>query len=106
MASGSNMTIDWFDPGWDAVAHNAQMVARIARQGGCRGIMLDPEECGGSNFGFCRKRTPEERGGHTFEQYRSTAPRCASMAGTSSGRSIGNAQTSPFSASWAPASPR
>jgi hypothetical protein len=38
--------IDWFDPEWDAVAHNAQALARVARQGGCVGLMFDPEQYG------------------------------------------------------------
>jgi hypothetical protein len=36
--------IDWFDPEWDAVAHNATILARIAKRGGCVGLMFDAEE--------------------------------------------------------------
>jgi hypothetical protein len=40
----SSPGVDWFDPDWSAVADNAKVMARIARQGGCAGLMLDPEE--------------------------------------------------------------
>lgn len=38
--------IDWFDPQWECVAHNARVLARIAKQGRCVGLMFDPEEYG------------------------------------------------------------
>ncbi len=38
--------IDWFDPEWSAVAHNAGVMARVAKQGGCAGLMFDAEQYG------------------------------------------------------------
>ncbi|HID07835.1 MAG TPA: hypothetical protein EYP10_11900, partial [Armatimonadetes bacterium] len=38
--------IDWFDHEWDAVAHNAKVLARVAKRGGCVGLMFDPEQYG------------------------------------------------------------
>jgi hypothetical protein len=35
--------VDWFDPEWSAVAYNFACLARVAKQGGCKGIMLDTE---------------------------------------------------------------
>ena len=38
---------DWYDDEWWAIVlHNIEQVARIAKQGGCRGILLDMEEYG------------------------------------------------------------
>lgn len=38
---------DWFDDvWWQAVLHNIEQVARVAKEGGCRGILLDMEEYG------------------------------------------------------------
>ena len=38
---------DWFDDAWWAtVLENMEKVARVAKQGGCRGILLDMEEYG------------------------------------------------------------
>ena len=36
-------SVDWFDPEWSAVAHNAACLAKVAKQTGCVGIMFDPE---------------------------------------------------------------
>ena len=48
-------------------AHNAGLFARIARQGGCKGIMFDPE-CYKAGCGTTA--VPREwRKGHTFEEY-------------------------------------
>ena len=35
--------VDWLDPEWSAVAHNAACLAKVAKEGGCVGIMFDPE---------------------------------------------------------------
>ena len=38
---------DWFDDAWwQTVLHNMEQVARVAKEGGCRGILLDMEEYG------------------------------------------------------------
>ena len=42
--------LDWFDPEWSAVAFNAGVLARVAKQGGCVGLMFDPEQYGGLEF--------------------------------------------------------
>jgi hypothetical protein len=39
--------MDWFsDADWDAVTANAGLLARAAREGGCKGIFFDPEPYG------------------------------------------------------------
>ena len=40
-------TMDWFDDAWCAnVAANAGLIATVAKEGGCEGILFDPEEYG------------------------------------------------------------
>ncbi|MDO8585509.1 MAG: beta galactosidase jelly roll domain-containing protein [Armatimonadota bacterium] len=43
-------TIDWYDPNWSVVAHNAACLAKVAKEGGCKGLMLDPEMCDPNNW--------------------------------------------------------
>jgi hypothetical protein len=62
--------VDWFDPDWSIVAHNAACLARVAKQGGCKGIMLDPEMYG-PLVPWSYLVMPEQlRKAHTYEQYR------------------------------------
>ncbi|MDO8589109.1 MAG: hypothetical protein Q7T82_18935 [Armatimonadota bacterium] len=62
--------VDWFDPEWSAIAHNAACLARVAKQGGCKGIMFDPELYG-SVWPWCYARVPEKlRAARTYEIYR------------------------------------
>jgi len=43
----NNEPMDWFDEEWwDAICHNIASVARVAKEGGCRGILIDPEQYG------------------------------------------------------------
>lgn len=60
--------IDWFDPQWTSVAYNAGCLARVAKQGGCKGIMLDLEDYGNSLWGYVNiiRKTNDNR---TFEEY-------------------------------------
>lgn len=41
--------VDWYDPDWSVIAHNAACMAKIAKEGGCKGLMLDPEMCDPNN---------------------------------------------------------
>jgi hypothetical protein len=34
---------DWFDPKWSNICYNASLFARVAKQGGCKGLMFDAE---------------------------------------------------------------
>ena len=46
-------TMDWFDDGWwGNITHNANLLARAAKEGGCEGIMFDPEEYGCRFWGY------------------------------------------------------
>lgn len=36
--------INWFDDEWwDTICHNIRQIAKVAKQGGCRGLLIDPE---------------------------------------------------------------
>ncbi len=39
--------MNWFDDEqWDIIFHNIEAIARVAREGGCRGLLIDPETYG------------------------------------------------------------
>jgi hypothetical protein len=49
----NNATMDWFDDGWWAtIAENGRIQAFLAKEGGCEGILLDPEMYGCSFWGW------------------------------------------------------
>ncbi len=50
--------LDWFDSRWDDVLFNTAVIARIAKEGGCVGLLFDPEE-----YGKNRMWTFSEAGG-------------------------------------------
>lgn len=60
--------IDWFDPEWSSVAYNAACLARVAKLGGCKGIMLDPEDYGNCLWGYTNI-TKKLNDGRSFEEY-------------------------------------
>ncbi len=58
--------VDWFDDDWRAVINNAGIAARIVRDGGLTGILLDVEQYGGHVFRYeTRPGAPVRR----FEEY-------------------------------------
>jgi hypothetical protein len=61
--------VDWFDPGWPQIATNVALLARIAKQGGCKGIMLDAEQY--DRFRMWTYATlPEKlKAAHSFDEY-------------------------------------
>ncbi|MDO8589512.1 MAG: beta galactosidase jelly roll domain-containing protein [Armatimonadota bacterium] len=61
--------VDWFDPEWPAVAHNAACLARVAKRGGCKGICFDPEDYGKCHIWMYSRMPAEWQANHTFEQY-------------------------------------
>lgn len=61
--------IDWFDPEWSAVAHNAACLARVAKLGGCKGIMFDPEDYGKYHIWNYSRMPVEWQANHTFAEY-------------------------------------
>ena len=56
-------SLDWFnDEYWETVLHNARILARIAKQGGCVGLWLDTEQYGRAavwNYPALRKALPD-----------------------------------------------
>lgn len=65
----SSGNVDWFDPGWPHIATNVALLARIAKQGRCKGIMLDAEQY--DRFGMWTYGTlPQKlKAAHSFEEY-------------------------------------
>lgn len=61
--------IDWFDPEWGAVADNAAVLARIARLGGCVGLMFDPEQYGPQAIWSWSRLTEAQRQQRSREEY-------------------------------------
>jgi hypothetical protein len=66
--------VDWFDPDWSIIAHNAACLARVAKRGGCKGLMLDPEMYGEPPKPWSYAKLPERlRKAHTYPEYRDMA---------------------------------
>lgn len=64
---------DWYDDGWwDAIRHNARMVARICKQGGLKGIFFDTEHYHGRCFDYQKQPQKDEK---TYEQFAAQARR-------------------------------
>ena len=61
--------VEWFDPEWSSVAYNAGCLARVAKQGGCKGIMIDPENYGKYPIWSYGKLPAESQAAHTFDEY-------------------------------------
>ncbi|HEX8523907.1 MAG TPA: hypothetical protein VF669_16755 [Tepidisphaeraceae bacterium] len=61
--------LNWFDDAaWATVAHNVRAIAHVAKQGGCAGIMFDPEEYAHPLWSYAR--LPESwRKEHTYAQH-------------------------------------
>lgn len=59
--------VDWFDDrAWAVVRQNFTLAARIARQGGCRGLMFDVEQYEGQLFDYRRQADRETK---PFSEY-------------------------------------
>ncbi|MDO8589110.1 MAG: beta galactosidase jelly roll domain-containing protein [Armatimonadota bacterium] len=66
--------IDWFDPDWSIITHNVACLARVAKQGGCKGLMFDPEMYGEPPTPWSYTKLPENlRKAHTYPEYRDKA---------------------------------
>ncbi len=63
--------IDWFDD-WAAVLHNARLAARIAREGGLKGILLDTEQYEAPLFDYREQR---DHGRRSYLNYAAQARR-------------------------------
>jgi hypothetical protein len=64
--------VDWFDPAWEAIIHNAGITGRLVREGKCKGIFFDIEEYGKEKYGQGRPFQYNYLAGrkkHTFDEY-------------------------------------
>jgi hypothetical protein len=60
-------SMDWFsDVDWQAVLQHASFMAKAAREGGCRGLVFDPEPYGRSPWRYSEQT---QAPAHTFEEY-------------------------------------
>ena len=65
--------VDWFDDaGWRAIVEHWRLLARLARQGGLRGLLYDAEPYVKPHSQF-RLSAQAEREKHTFAEYRAKA---------------------------------
>ena len=65
--------VDWFDDaGWREVVNHWRLLARLAKQGGLRGLLYDAEPYVKPHQQFCYAAQPEFAK-HTFAQYRTKA---------------------------------
>jgi hypothetical protein len=63
--------VDWFDDeGYRAILGNCRLVARAAKQGGCRGIAFDDEHYAGKLFDYREQRDAKSK---SWEQYATQA---------------------------------
>lgn len=60
--------VDWFSDKFSSVLHNAALLARIAKTGGLKGILLDTELYPGLPFPPW-KYNPKNEGNRSFEEY-------------------------------------
>ena len=61
--------VDWFDPDWSNVAYNAGVLAKFAKDTGCKGIMFDPEPYNVPLWTYSDFPADWRKSGHTFEEY-------------------------------------
>gem|GEM_PF-1238210 len=66
---GSPTTMNWFDDDWwRTICGNARQVARLAKNGGCLGILFDPEEYGYHMWDYDVLRTAPPVSAKTYKQ--------------------------------------
>jgi hypothetical protein len=62
-------SVDWFDDaGWAVITEKFRIMARVAKAGGLRGILFDPEHYAKTNKAW-RYLSQPNRGQHTFAEY-------------------------------------
>jgi hypothetical protein len=71
----SPASVDFFDPKWSNICYNASLFARVAKQGGCKGLMFDPEMYNQQIWSYIVPPENKPRPGHTLEEYRLQARR-------------------------------
>ena len=61
--------VDWFDDaGWKEIQEHCRLLARLAHEGGLRGMLFDPEPYTDPHKQFSY-RSQAGRAGHSFEEY-------------------------------------
>lgn len=65
----SSGDVDWFEPGWSQIATNVALLARIAKEGGCKGIMLDAEQYTQFKMWTYADLPEKLKAAHTYQEY-------------------------------------
>jgi hypothetical protein len=69
----AQMGLDWFDPDWPNMAYNASCMARVAKQGRCKGLMLDAEQYDSLKMWTYATLPAKLKSAHTFAEYQQKA---------------------------------
>jgi hypothetical protein len=69
----SPASVDFFDPKWSNICYNASLFAHVAKVGGCKGLMFDPEMYNQQIWSYIVPPENKPRPGHTLEEYRQQA---------------------------------
>ncbi len=67
----ANPGVDWFDDeGWANVVDHWRILARVAREGGCKGFVFDPEDYSGGKYGqfMYRKSSRQQEADNAFAE--------------------------------------
>ena len=63
--------VDWFDDaGWAIIIEHWRTAARVAKEGGLRGLLFDPESYRNAQFGYQSQPKADE---HSFDEYKRMA---------------------------------
>ena len=57
----------FFDPDWSSIAYNAACLARVAKESGCKGLLIDPEDY--APAGIWSYTGSRVNTGHSYEEY-------------------------------------
>jgi hypothetical protein len=77
ITGNANGPMDWYDDEWwQTICHNGRMIAKVAKEGRFRGILIDPEVYSYSWWGFAMLtetagKQPYRRGNKTFYEGKS-----------------------------------
>lgn len=69
----ASMNLEWFDPDWPNMAYNASCMAKVAKQGGCKGLMLDAEQYDALKVWTYATLPAKYKSAHTFAEYQQKA---------------------------------
>lgn len=70
-SSSQDFRFNWFDNArWKTILHNWRLLVTLAKEGGCKGVILDPEHYGASFFSYAEMHKRADR---PFREYEAKA---------------------------------